>query len=269
MASLLRNLKAGGQEPGGAALTSATRRAIVSMYMEKTRVFSELPSLAASACLRAFDDPAESPPVFPVKAASSIVRLARRGGLGLVPGGVDCAAAEALLADASFWAGLEADDAARLAGIAERIHSELAEKKPGAEAMATACAVELVVLAIRLAERQPPAGRPWKAPDGVWSIDDAVRYIESNYTESFSLDWFVGKCAMNVSDFSRRFKERAGCPLFEFINRQRVARACALLKSSGLSIIDIAEAVGYNNLSFFNRYFLRIVGVSPREYRSS
>ncbi|HAE22166.1 MAG TPA: hypothetical protein DCG47_07575 [Spirochaetaceae bacterium] len=72
---------------------------------------------------------------------------------------------------------------------------------------------------------------------------------------------------MNTSDFSRRFKELAGCPLFEFINRQRIKRACALLKSSGLSIIEIAEAVGYNNLSFFNRYFLRIVGVSPREYR--
>ncbi|HPG86673.1 MAG TPA: helix-turn-helix transcriptional regulator, partial [Spirochaetales bacterium] len=77
------------------------------------------------------------------------------------------------------------------------------------------------------------------------------------------------RCATNASDFSRRFKERAGCPLFEFINRQRVARACALLKSSDLSIIEISEAVGYNSLSFFNRYFLRIVGLSPREYRSS
>jgi AraC-like DNA-binding protein len=186
-----------------------------------------------------------------------------------VPGGVDYAAAEALLADAAFWSGLAEEDAARLAGIADRIASELSGGRPGAEAMAGACAVELVVLATRLAERYPAPGRPWKAPDGVWSIEDAVRYIEANYAEAFSLDWFVGKCAMNVTDFSRRFKERAGCPLFEFINRQRVARACALLKSSGLSIIEVSEAVGYNNLSFFNRYFLRIVGASPREYRSS
>jgi AraC-like DNA-binding protein len=74
---------------------------------------------------------------------------------------------------------------------------------------------------------------------------------------------------MNITDFSRRFKDSAGCPLFEFINRQRISRACALLKSSGMSIIEIAEAVGYNNLSFFNRYFLRIIGLSPRAYRSS
>ena len=135
--------------------------------------------------------------------------------------------------------------------------------------MAAACALELVVSAARLARSYPSARRPWREPDGVWSVDDAVRYIEANYAESFSLDWFVARCATNASDFSRRFKERAGCPLFEFINRQRVARACALLKSSDLSIIEISEAVGYNSLSFFNRYFLRIVGLSPREYRSS
>ena len=198
-----------------------------------------------------------------------VVRLAPQGRAMRVPGGVDYAAAEALLADSAFWSGLSDDDATRLAGLADRIAAELAGGRPGSEAMAGACAVELIVLATRLAERYPAAGKPWKAPDGVWTVDDAVRYIESNYAESFSLDWFVGKCAMNVTDFSRRFKERAGCPLFEFINRQRVARACALLKSSGLSIIEISEAVGYNNLSFFNRYFLRITGASPREYRSS
>lgn len=198
-----------------------------------------------------------------------VVRLDPRAPGGPLPGGVDWKAAEALLGDASFWSALSPGDAAPLSAAARRVADELEGGRPGAEAMAGACAIELVVLATRLAERYPAAGRPWKAPDGVWDIDDAVRYIEANFAESFSLDWFVGKCAMNVTDFSRRFKERAGCPLFEFINRQRVARACAFLKSSDLSIIDIAEAVGYNNLSYFNRYFLRIVGVSPREYRAS
>jgi AraC-like DNA-binding protein len=187
----------------------------------------------------------------------------------LISGEVDYATAEELLSDAAFWSGLPAADAARLAEVAVRIRDELAGGKPGALALAGAWAVELLILVTRLGERHDAGKRPWKAPDGVWSIEDAIRYIELNYDEAFSLEWFTGKCAMNTSDFSRRFKERAGCPLFEFINRQRIERACALLKSSSLSIIEISEAVGYNNLSFFNRYFLRIVGLSPREYRSS
>jgi len=202
-----------------------------------------------------------------------LVRLEPRGPGGPVPfgaaAGVDWDAADALLGDAGFWASLSPEDAASLAGIAGRVAAELEGGRPGAEAMAAACALELVVSAARLARRYPGARRPWREPDGPWTVDDVVRCIEANYAESFSLDWFVGKCATNASDFSRRFKERAGCPLFEFINRRRVARACALLKSSDLSIIEISEAVGYNSLSFFNRYFLRIVGLSPREYRSS
>jgi len=198
-----------------------------------------------------------------------VVRIAPRGQASLVTGQVDYAAAENLLADSAFWSGLDRDDAARLADLAIRIRDELSGGRPGAEALAGAWALELVVLATRMGERSASGRRPWKAPDGVWSIADVVRHIELNYADTFCLDWFVDKCAMNVTDFSRRFKERAGYPLFEFINRQRVARACALLKSSGLSIIEISEAVGYNNLSFFNRYFLRIAGVSPREYRTS
>lgn len=202
-------------------------------------------------------------------AGAAVIRLEPHGQSTMVSGEVDYAAAEELLTDATFWSGLPAADAARLAEVAVRIRDELAGDRPGSQALASAWAVEMVILVIRLGEHHASGKRHWKSLDGVWSIADAIRYIELNYAESFSLDWFVSKCAMNVTDFSRRFKERAGCPLFEFINRQRVARACALLKSSGLSIIEISEAVGYNNLSFFNRYFLRITGASPREYRSS
>jgi len=184
---------------------------------------------------------------------------------------VDPPAGATLAVDSRFWSGLAADDARILSGLASSIIAELAVAEPGSVTLAGAYALEFVIIAGRIAARSTRlcgAAGQWVEPDGVWSIGDAIRYIERNYAQSFSLEWFVARCAMNVTDFSRRFKEQAGCPLFEFINRQRVARACALLKSSDLSIIDIAEAVGYNNLSFFNRYFLRITGLSPRAYRA-
>jgi AraC-like DNA-binding protein len=179
-----------------------------------------------------------------------------------IPSCADQAGLDALLSDAAFWRSLDAEGARELAGLARRIALELQGDEPSSASLASAYALEFLILASRRAAA-------WKAPSGVWRIEDAKRYIEDNYEQAFSLEFFTDKCAMNTSDFSRRFKELAGCPLFEFINRQRVRRACALLKSSGLSIIEISEAVGYNNLSFFNRYFLRIVGLSPRQYRSS
>lgn len=193
----------------------------------------------------------------------------------------DSAAAEALLGDSDFWASLEggADGSAaaptgadgsrdrareRLAELVIAIADELGSGRPDSGALAGAYALEFVVLASRLA--RPVRAAP-RSPDEVWTIDDAIRHIDEHFSEAFSLEWFVSRCAMNVTDFSRRFKEKAGCPLFEYVNRRRIRRACSLLKSTGLPVIEIAYSVGYNSLSFFNRYFLRVTGRSPKEYR--
>ncbi|OHE69041.1 MAG: hypothetical protein A2Z99_11460 [Treponema sp. GWB1_62_6] len=151
--------------------------------------------------------------------------------------------------------------------------SDAAGRLPGSDALLVLALVELLVITTRAGlfgrrgfrgERNPERGA---ARDDPWTIDEVIARIEANYADRFSLAELVAACALNTSEFSRRFKARAGCPLFEFINRQRVKRACSLLKDSGMPIVEIAFAVGYNNLSFFNRYFHRIMGNSPREYR--
>ena len=55
---------------------------------------------------------------------------------------------------------------------------------------------------------------------------------------------------------------------FEYINRIRIQKACLMLKRGNLQITEIAFAVGYNNLSFFYRYFSKIMKMTPREYRA-
>ena len=99
-------------------------------------------------------------------------------------------------------------------------------------------------------------------------MEDVITYIQENYTQNISLDEIADRCALNRSYFSRAFHNAAGMPLFEFINRIRVRKSCILLKRTNQSIIDIAFATGYNNISFFNRYFKKIMKISPREYRN-
>jgi len=193
---------------------------------------------------------------------ASAVELRADASGSLVPHGVP----GAMLTGTTAWERLSPEDAARLDAIAAQVQDELASGKPGSDAMAGALALQFLVTASRALSATPAR---WRPPDGVWSVADAVRYVDERYEDAFSLEFFVERCATNVSDFSRRFKELAGCPLFEYLNRRRVARACALLKSSELSILEVSQAVGYRNLSFFNRYFLRITGVSPRAFRQS
>lgn len=58
-----------------------------------------------------------------------------------------------------------------------------------------------------------------------------------------------------------------GTSFIEYLNEYRLTMASRLLISSESSILAIAEEVGYENLSYFNRTFKKRFGMTPRDYR--
>jgi YesN/AraC family two-component response regulator len=153
--------------------------------------------------------------------------------------------------------------ASRVQNILSQMQEEYTGKKYGYERM---FGLKLEELGLLL-ERTLP--RIWKQQHSGSSatIEEVVAYIQTHYTEQFSLSSLARLCDLTPSYFSRVFREKMGTPPFEYINRVRVQKACTLLKRSDMPVIEIAFAVGYNNLSFFNRYFHKLNGISPREYR--
>ncbi|MBN1241172.1 MAG: helix-turn-helix transcriptional regulator [Spirochaetales bacterium] len=181
---------------------------------------------------------------------------------------------------------LEPRELSRAGEIAAALFSETGPDDAWRDTLLGALVAELFALCFRALVGSRPyawprpavpviSGRPelpafprHAAPDGrPWRVEDAVSWAAEHCAEAHSLDFYVTRCATNPSDFSRRFKALAGCPLFEYVNRKRVERACVLLKNTELSILEVSLAVGYNNLSFFNRYFLRLMGLQPRAWR--
>ncbi len=67
--------------------------------------------------------------------------------------------------------------------------------------------------------------------------------------------------------FGRFFRSRTGKTLPTFVNHLRVGRSCRLLVETDLPVIEVAMRCGFENLSNFNRQFLRLVRQKPREYR--
>jgi len=97
-------------------------------------------------------------------------------------------------------------------------------------------------------------------------VQVVMGYILSNLSKTRMSE--AAKLArMSTSTFSRFFKKNSGQNFIDFVHKVRISQACNLLANSSESITDICFACGYNNISNFNRHFLRSKHVIPSVYR--
>lgn len=89
------------------------------------------------------------------------------------------------------------------------------------------------------------------------------KYSENNLNVSFIAD------ELNVSSayLSNLFKVETGTNLVKFITKYRLERAKELLTQTNMKIGDIAQKVGYLNVSYFTSIFRNYEGCSPLQYR--
>lgn len=91
--------------------------------------------------------------------------------------------------------------------------------------------------------------------------------VDSSLDSDLSLKRFAGDLFLNTSYLSNLFKKEVGSTLTEYVNHHRVDYAKKLLKSTNLSIQDIAVQSGIPDIHYFTRLFRRETGISPREWR--
>jgi AraC-like DNA-binding protein len=147
------------------------------------------------------------------------------------------------------------------------LEKEAREQGPGYQAMVRLKLMEALLLLCRA--RAGAEGEESSRVPVRFHPEEAMQDLREHCADQLSLPEIASRYGLNPSYFSRLFHLHAGMPLVEFINRARIQKSCQLLKRSDASIVEIALAAGYNNLSHFNRYFRRITGMSPREYRAS
>jgi AraC-like DNA-binding protein len=166
---------------------------------------------------------------------------------------------------------LPPDQRSAVCALFDSMEREAAGGAPDRQGMARLLLMEAILLMVR-ALREPVAGGAAPAGAGPaaplrFHAAEAMQYIQAHSADQLSLPGLAARYGMNPSYFSRLFGSSAGVTLVEYINRVRIQKSCQLLKRTEAEIMEIALAVGYNNLSHFNRYFRRVTGMSPREYR--
>jgi two-component system, response regulator YesN len=100
-------------------------------------------------------------------------------------------------------------------------------------------------------------------------IQKAVQHIDENYMTKISLGLVAGKACMSRHHFSRTFKKAMGVTFQNYLNDRRVEKAKDMLKSSQLTITEIAFFVGYSDMTNFTRMFKRVTGYTPSQYKNN
>lgn len=100
-------------------------------------------------------------------------------------------------------------------------------------------------------------------------MGNVMDYAMNNYTEKVKLDDVAKIAHMTPNAFCRYFKLRTTKSFFQFITELRMAHAQRLLRQTDKTVLEIAYATGFKNISHFNRKFLQIYGCSPTKYRKA
>ncbi len=98
-------------------------------------------------------------------------------------------------------------------------------------------------------------------------LGETLEFLRKHYAEDISLEQMAKTAHMSESQFCRCFKRLTGNTPFTWLKRWRIVRSCAYLTDTEEKISEIAMKCGFNNLSYFNREFLRLMGVTPSRYR--
>ena len=98
-------------------------------------------------------------------------------------------------------------------------------------------------------------------------IAKVCEYIDQNLDKDLSLAEVAALVNMSESAFSHFFKKRTGLSYINYVNNQRIAKACTLLSDTTLSASEICYDCGFNNKSNFIRIFRKKKNMTPIEYR--
>jgi len=102
--------------------------------------------------------------------------------------------------------------------------------------------------------------------------DDAViagcqTWIAQNYESAAPVQAMIERSGLTERSFTRRFKRATGMAPMAYVHTLRLEDAKHLLETSAEPVEAVAEAVGYEDASFFGRLFRRQVGLTPTQYR--
>ena len=119
-----------------------------------------------------------------------------------------------------------------------------------------------------------PEGQPADtAPALDWEVARVLaetrRYMEEHLDEPLTIPALSRRACLSATTFKEGFRRLYRLPVHAWLRQRRMERAAELLRGSSLSVLGVAQSVGYGSASQFTAAFRRQYGVTPAQYRKN
>ena len=157
------------------------------------------------------------------------------------------------------------------AATAECVEPLMRDLLEAADARRITLFVRILDLIGHAERREPLASIGFQPNPSAYSstaMNLVLQYIGRNFTDNLNETDLAKLSRQSISTFSRSFRKHTGMTFVQYVNSLRIELACQHLGQADLTITDICYAVGFNNVSNFNRQFLAAKGMPPSKFRT-
>ena len=106
------------------------------------------------------------------------------------------------------------------------------------------------------------------SPD-YFKIKPAIELLEKSWNQELSLKELAASCNLSISHFRHLFFNTQKMSPLKYRDTLRLLHIKDQLMVEGLSIKEIANNCGFDDVNYFNRFFKKYTGITPSQYRKS
>jgi AraC-like DNA-binding protein len=151
---------------------------------------------------------------------------------------------------------------ARVEQLAAEMGKECAQQEAGYEAALRAKLLELIVCLSRAYNATETT-----EAHALLRVGHVIGALENDFARDWTLDDLLKIACMSRSNLMRVFRKATGQSPIDYLIRLRIQKAMELLRTTGLSITEIALRIGFNDSNYFARQFRKTVGRPPSACR--
>lgn len=100
-------------------------------------------------------------------------------------------------------------------------------------------------------------------------ISEGISYLENDAQQLLSIEEIARLCHVTSTYFRKLFKEYSGISPTQFRIQKKLETARTLLLTDNMTIAEISDYLGFENVSYFSKLFKKYETLSPIQYRNS